>query len=720
VRLRQVVCPLHVTDRCVSCHVGMAPGERGGDRSGLAPHPTWCTIPASSAARSATAGRGGRPRRPTRTATSISGRADDPAASTPTPAAAPATRTSACRTSRGWRGRAAARALRLPGLPPHRRPRRHAAPGRRRRHGRSRPVARRRRRLRPRTGTSKHLQGTHGDRRSLEDSFGPVPSTTARRSRSFLASRVGAPRLVEAKALFHSLGCRGCHKVGGVGGDDGPDLTRAGEQGSPGHRLQPRPGEHTIANWHAEHFRRRRGRARFADAGLRAHREQIELLTLVHAVVAAQRRARGVLAQGPHPAERFGEREFATDGATLYGTFCAACHGRRARACAIRACRRSRRSAIRISWPSPRIEFLPRPSATAGPGAGCPPGASGRRAAAGRDRPRRRALRARSAGVPEPRRNVPSGAGSRPTRRRASALRRRTAPAATARGRGEGAEGPALSNPVLLAAATTRTCRNHRRGRRGTSMPGFRSGSPTIRRCRRRADRGDRGLHSHLGEGQMNRHEDQRREFLRRPGRRLRRLLWLRRPGLGAGRGRQPAGPYPESRLGARLPRPVEVRLDVHLPVRAQRHAQLPAERLRALGRHHAHRPDDALRRGDRPRRQPRHAPLGSARLPEGLALTRRFYGDRRVNQQCMVRAGFKRWYEAGSRAARTAAAAEYFQRARDEWVRVPHDEAAGDRRRGAEEHRRDLHGRGGPARLGRRATTKRPSRRRRAPARRC
>ncbi len=26
-------------------------------------------------------------------------------------------------------------------------------------------------------------------------------------------------------------------------------------------------------------------------------------------------------------AERFGAREFATDGATLYGTFCAACHG---------------------------------------------------------------------------------------------------------------------------------------------------------------------------------------------------------------------------------------------------------------------------------------------------------------------------------------------------------------------------------------------------------
>jgi nitrate reductase alpha subunit len=61
----------------------------------------------------------------------------------------------------------------------------------------------------------------------------------------------------------------------------------------------------------------------------------------------------------------------------------------------------------------------------------------------------------------------------------------------------------------------------------------------------------------------------------------------------------------------------------------------------------------------------------------KGLALTRRFYGDRRVNQ-CMVRAGFKRWYEKGfPREANGLPAREYFQRARDEWVRLPHDEAA-------------------------------------------
>lgn len=61
----------------------------------------------------------------------------------------------------------------------------------------------------------------------------------------------------------------------------------------------------------------------------------------------------------------------------------------------------------------------------------------------------------------------------------------------------------------------------------------------------------------------------------------------------------------------------------------------------------------------------------------KGLALTRRFYGDRRVNQ-CMVRAGFKKWVEEGfPRGSDGKPPEKYFQRARDEWVRVSHDAAA-------------------------------------------
>ena len=61
----------------------------------------------------------------------------------------------------------------------------------------------------------------------------------------------------------------------------------------------------------------------------------------------------------------------------------------------------------------------------------------------------------------------------------------------------------------------------------------------------------------------------------------------------------------------------------------------------------------------------------------KGLALTRRFYGDRRVNQT-MVRAGFKRWYEEGfPRTKNGNPDPSYFNRGRDEWVRMPHDQAA-------------------------------------------
>lgn len=61
----------------------------------------------------------------------------------------------------------------------------------------------------------------------------------------------------------------------------------------------------------------------------------------------------------------------------------------------------------------------------------------------------------------------------------------------------------------------------------------------------------------------------------------------------------------------------------------------------------------------------------------KGLALTRRFYGDRRV-RHCMVRKGFKAWHDAGfPRTENGLPPKEYFERARDQWVRVTHDEAA-------------------------------------------
>jgi nitrate reductase alpha subunit len=84
----------------------------------------------------------------------------------------------------------------------------------------------------------------------------------------------------------------------------------------------------------------------------------------------------------------------------------------------------------------------------------------------------------------------------------------------------------------------------------------------------------------------------------------------------------------------------------------------------------------------------------------KGLALTRRFYGDRRVRHP-MVRAGFKRWVEAGfPRGEDGRPPVEYFNRARDEWVRVNHEQAAEYVARALSDIARTYTGEEGAARL--------------------
>ena len=163
--------------------------------------------------------------------------------------------------------------------------------------------------------------------------FGTLAPADRTALEGYLDTRVGAPRLLEAKALFHSLGCRGCHKVNGIGGDDGPELSRVGERDPGRTDFSHVAGEHTLANWFAEHFRAPAHvvpGSKMPELGLRE--DEIELLT--HYMLSL-RRSEQHAAHWPKDrvrAERFGQREFATDGATLFGAFCAACHGARGQA----------------------------------------------------------------------------------------------------------------------------------------------------------------------------------------------------------------------------------------------------------------------------------------------------------------------------------------------------------------------------------------------------
>lgn len=310
--------------------------------------------------------------------------------------------------------------------------------------------------------------------------FGAVPDADRAAMEEALASAVGAPRLVEAKAIFHSLGCRGCHKVAGAGGDDGPDLTRVGER-DPGQLDFSRVrGEHSLAGWLVEHFRAPAtvvpGSA-MPQLGL--GEDEIEQLTLYMLSLRRTDRPDALWPKDRVRAERFGEREFATDGATLYGTFCAACHG-------------------------PTGEGMRYPGMAAFPAIGnadflavasdrfltetVTHGRPGRRMPAwGEGGLRPAEIRSVVAHVRTFAGGAPAPADAEPSRwvvgDTATGARLYGDACASCHGSaGEGREGPALANASFLAAATdTYLVETIRRGRRGTSMPGFGAASPTHR-----------------------------------------------------------------------------------------------------------------------------------------------------------------------------------------------------------------------------------------------
>lgn len=145
---------------------------------------------------------------------------------------------------------------------------------------------------------------------------------------SYLNSRIGAPRLAEAQALFQSLGCRGCHKIGAVGGSDGPDLTQIGLRDPARLDFTHVAGEHTLAHWLSEHTR---DPARVVPGSkmprLHLSDEQIDLLTYYLLSLRREGASQGYQPKDRLLVERFGRREFAGDGAVLFATFCSGCHG---------------------------------------------------------------------------------------------------------------------------------------------------------------------------------------------------------------------------------------------------------------------------------------------------------------------------------------------------------------------------------------------------------
>ena len=325
----------------------------------------------------------------------------------------------------------------------------------------------------------KHLTKAQfaAENRAWKISFGPVAAPDLPLIELYLKTRVGNPQLVAAKSTFLSSGCLGCHKVSGVGGDDGPDLTRAGDKDPGQASFAAVPGKASIDNWLAEHFR--------APASVvvgsqmppvNLARGEIDDLTM-YTMSLRRRELRDVyLPRDRIRAVKFGEREFAATGATLYGAFCAGCHGRDGM---------GRRLPGLVSFPSiANPDFLSRVSDDF-IARTVQHGRPGRRMAGwlkdgGLKANEIQSVVAyvrelgRTAWIPE----------TRPVRWiQADATYGKRLFESTCGGchgmQGQGGEGPALNNKILLASSTdTYLVETISRGRRGTVMAGFSEPSP--------------------------------------------------------------------------------------------------------------------------------------------------------------------------------------------------------------------------------------------------
>ncbi len=161
-----------------------------------------------------------------------------------------------------------------------------------------------------------------------KNSFREIGDADLAALKVFLDTQMGASKLIEAKAQFNSVGCTGCHKVGNFGGDAGVDLSQAGFKDPNQLNFASVRGEHTLSNWIAQHFRSPASTVKGSQMpALGLTEDQIDLLTLY--VLSLRRRTLPdiYLPKDRVRAMRFGAREFVGTGDGIYSAVCSSCHG---------------------------------------------------------------------------------------------------------------------------------------------------------------------------------------------------------------------------------------------------------------------------------------------------------------------------------------------------------------------------------------------------------
>lgn len=176
---------------------------------------------------------------------------------------------------------------------------------------------------------SEHLQRSQqSPEGAWKNSFAEISEADREALKTFLDTQMGASKLIEAKAQFNTVGCAGCHTVGNFGGDAGVNLSLSGLKDPNQLNFSRVSGERTLSNWFRQHFRSPASTVAGSQMPvLGLSEKQIDLLTLYTLSLRRRTLPDIYLPKDRVKAMRFGEREFASNGESIFSAVCSSCHG---------------------------------------------------------------------------------------------------------------------------------------------------------------------------------------------------------------------------------------------------------------------------------------------------------------------------------------------------------------------------------------------------------
>lgn len=173
-------------------------------------------------------------------------------------------------------------------------------------------------------GRALNKREAHGEGRDTHWDFPIIPTKYIQSACALchdleMLKKEGGEKVAKGEELFREKGCKGCHKLNGVGGDLGKDINEVGSKPLAYFPMKHVIGDHTTYNWIKQHFVDPRKIVPESQMRVFLSEEESELLTVYLLTLRSEQMPRNYMLIKHIISPK-------VDGKSLYTMYCSACH----------------------------------------------------------------------------------------------------------------------------------------------------------------------------------------------------------------------------------------------------------------------------------------------------------------------------------------------------------------------------------------------------------